>query len=876
LEFFKLRNENPKQFDEKILEKQKKKLETYGKYLKKAFPCNTDNVIIFNALYFKDYNGLNSEELLKDYKYNFTNKYDANYLSTNSEIAKIIGVIQKRGEGKTHHAYHYAVALNKPTIYLDLSVQQNVEVFKDPLVNDVKKIFFLLNDNNAIDFFNLIYLTKILFFYLWLINQGKDIIYSDFLRISSPNNFEHNSYNFDLQTIILNWIVKNKFNVDNLITLTLSKINSITKEKLNFLIDEVFDMRRITTEEFNCFSHRLEADNVKNHNLYHPLLNSLFSLIGKNAIYLNPIHIYGTNLTYCGVLSGKYSSFKEGEILLKFIDELYDGKIIKSVINDHFNFGNEKFDFFLQLIENISPISARMAFNWILNDFIFNINESKSILQKNNDSFNVFDELNNENNFKKLISHIRDKCFSFFPDKKKDIDEFKVVSKLFLNCCLIYPIKNNLSFPIFSFLPSKDNSLELVDKGLLSLKKIIPGNNITVYTEPILYLALKEYFKIFIKPNSELPFITPLNFLVEDYISSANKNDTGKGFKYEDLECFLIFSILNYYKENNIPLSQFYLFKNLKIDGINIDDYEIQLEYASNNINLDSNSIKNSFLYILCPLDKNNGGPDKIFTLVNKNDKNKKILILIQDKDETSFIGAQDAVKSVWTSPLYTIYVENNNIENFQIWGEKKKKGELKKNVKDMKEINSKKQNINEKIEEIDFNNIYQAKWIKCRNNNNDDFVNELKKFSAIISIVISNNIKPSKDCRVVMIPEIDFKIKNNLNTITSNTNNNSTKNTTTTNSNIQKRKLIFIQKKNFFDDLIKKVPIKELEVNLNRITNCETNIKKDYILKKKNNNNGGCKCGKKCICKTKKCLCKSNGKNCGHFCCCSIKCKNK
>jgi hypothetical protein len=40
-----------------------------------------------------------------------------------------------------------------------------------------------------------------------------------------------------------------------------------------------------------------------------------------------------------------------------------------------------------------------------------------------------------------------------------------------------------------------------------------------------------------------------------------------------------------------------------------------------------------------------------------------------------------------------------------------------------MKNINNEKKNIIKKIEKIDFNNIYKAKWIQCRNNN--DFVNE-------------------------------------------------------------------------------------------------------------------------------------------------------
>jgi hypothetical protein len=76
--------------------------------------------------------------------------------------------------------------------------------------------------------------------------------------------------------------------------------------------------------------------------------------------------------------------------------------------------------------------------------------------------------------------------------------------------------------------------------------------------------------------------------------------DTGKGFKYEDLECFLIFSILNYFKENNFNLSDFYLFKKMQIEGININDYETQFEIASNNIILNSNSIRNCFfLYFM-------------------------------------------------------------------------------------------------------------------------------------------------------------------------------------------------------------------------------------------------------------------------------------
>jgi hypothetical protein len=337
-------NENKNLNEEKDLIFEKQKKETGWKRLIKAFPCNTSNVLMFNPYFSKSIKEDNNFYLKA---YEFYKLKNEKIIGINSDIGnKFRLFIQTRGVGKTFEALSHAVTDNKPTIYIDCSINSSKKDFRDTIFKTVLKTG---DDEIVEESFLKIYCIKILFFLIWYetnikkMNIKKEKIdFSDFLRISMINNNESESYDYGSQLEINEWIETNNLKSSDLINHIYKKLNLFDLEKETVIpIDEAFDMGHLKEKKFNCYKNRTGKDDKSDHNIYHPFISSLQSL-KEMLTGINPIELYGTSLCNSGILSGNLSSFKITEVFILFICFLVNIDLFIKYLKQFFLITNEE------------------------------------------------------------------------------------------------------------------------------------------------------------------------------------------------------------------------------------------------------------------------------------------------------------------------------------------------------------------------------------------------------------------------------------------------------------------------------------------------------------------------------------------------------
>jgi hypothetical protein len=853
------KKEGYKEGEDLILEKQKK---YFGwKKLIAHFPCSTQKILKINPYFCKKIKGA-----LQEYKINklelpcnVTNNYQTETTGNKTKI-----IIQSRGVGKSHEALSHAVTDNNPTVYFDLSIQN--EKFKESFLNDCLEI--ALNNRNEKEVYHsffLYYACRLLLFINWYYTEKiimkiepKKIEFSDFLRISMINNNEGESY--DKKSLIVIRKTVQNYNFQNLYSLIFLEIENISKEtnKPFFIIfDEGPDMRKLKNDEYNFFKHRNGEDNEK-HNIYHVFITTTSDL-KEILTFIQPIEIYGTLLAHSGILKGKYSSFKLWEVILLFINNLIGPKQLIEYFDQYFIITDDEKKNFLKFFK-MSKIKPRpILFFFIVNKF-FKKDELKNYCEIKDD-IEPIDIILDEKYFKIISNLILNNYFllSYDLSSLKDF-QLKILLNIYLSSINISDKTfDNYKHIIDSFYRrctaigekyNNDAIYELVDFGFLNFEEL-KENKICYFAEPFLYRVIEsqlvsiiknnnlnnnnlnnnnlnnnininnlnnnieinnnlnnnninnninknfntENFKLEEKKMNNFNYL--LNLLIIDYLKEIENSK--RGFIWEDIIHYLLKFLSKYFNENKISYKNFPLFNNFleefKKRNINLDDYYIDIKYFKTiDLSVENlhKSISNSFA--ISPKDRHGGGADEIFTFYHKSNENKNILVLIQEKDDYSKMDLNDAVRSVWCSPLFRIKL---NDKKFTILNENEKIEKTDKYDKS----DELKENEKKRLSEEDFKQFGNATWIEKR----DGLKKEINKFENVISIVISWDLQYNSQNRSIFIPSKCFDLDKN-----------------------NKGLLLLIQKKEFLNDIIKLINNDDTTYILNKIIKKKENDEKN------------------------------------------------